>query len=150
MEIVMKNKSTLVCKGLSELLKYACMTMSGETAKIKMEVLRAKCRTRIGLWNVCTLYEIGKQVQITAKIMCHNLHRVEKEFRKGGQSTPQGSRHHPEERDREVPDVIETCQQQTDPHQTVFHCYSLTNDNDNKVKLAFNEQLQTDVNAAPQ
>ena len=48
------------------------MNDSGEsrkdTADRKMEVLSAKCKTRIGFWNVRTVYETGKLAQATAEM----------------------------------------------------------------------------------
>ena len=44
-----------------------------ETADRKMEVLSAKCKTRIGFWNVRTVYETGKLAQATAEMRRYNL-----------------------------------------------------------------------------
>ena len=64
--------------GLSESSKHARMNESGESRKEttdrKMEVLSAKCKTRIGFWNVRTMYETGKLAQATAKMRRHSLH----------------------------------------------------------------------------
>ena len=39
----------------------------------KVEVMNAKCKTRIGFWNVRTMYEGGKLNQITAEMRRYNL-----------------------------------------------------------------------------
>ena len=41
---------------------------------MKMEVMSAKTKTRIGFWNVRTVYEAGKLVQVTAEMRRYNLH----------------------------------------------------------------------------
>ena len=54
------------------------MTASGESRKettgVKLEVMNAKTKTRIGLWNVRTMYETGKLAQVTAEMRRYNLH----------------------------------------------------------------------------
>ena len=44
-----------------------CMTASGESRKettgVKLEVMSAKIKTRIGFWNLRTMYETGKLVR---------------------------------------------------------------------------------------
>ena len=42
----------------------------------KREVLSAKTKTRIGFWNVRTMYEAGKLAQITAEMRRYNLHML--------------------------------------------------------------------------
>jgi len=48
------------------------MTASGESQKettgMKLEVLSAKTKTRLGFWNVRTMYETGKLALVTAEI----------------------------------------------------------------------------------
>ena len=39
-----------------------------------MEVVSAKTKTRIGFWNVRTMYETGKLAQVTAEMRCYKLH----------------------------------------------------------------------------
>ena len=43
----------------------------------KMEVLNAKTKTRIGFWNVHTMYKMGKLTQVTSEMRCYNLHILE-------------------------------------------------------------------------
>ena len=54
------------------------MTASSESRKettgVKLEAMRAKTKTKIGFWNVRTMYETGKLVQVTAEIRRYNLH----------------------------------------------------------------------------
>ena len=54
------------------------MNGSGESRKEatgrKMEVLSAKTKTRIGFWNVRTVYQTCKLSQVTAEIRRYKLH----------------------------------------------------------------------------
>ena len=54
------------------------MTASGESRKettgVKLEVMSTKTKTRIGFWNVHTMYETGKLAQVTAEMRRYNLH----------------------------------------------------------------------------
>ena len=54
------------------------MTTSGEskreTTGMKLEAMSAKTRTRIGFWNVRTMYETGKLAQVTTEMRRYNLH----------------------------------------------------------------------------
>ena len=54
------------------------MTASSEgrkgTTDVKLEVMSAKTKTKIGFWNVRTMYETGKLVQVTAEMRRYNLH----------------------------------------------------------------------------
>ena len=56
------------------------MNDSGESRKEatdrKREFLSAKTKTRIGFWNVRTMYEAGKLAQITAEMRRYNLHML--------------------------------------------------------------------------
>ena len=45
-----------------------------ETADRKMKVLSAKWKTRIGFWNLKTIYEKGKPVKSKADVRRYNLH----------------------------------------------------------------------------
>ena len=45
-----------------------------ETTGMKLEVMSAKTKTRIGFWNVRTMYETGKLAQATAEMRRYNLH----------------------------------------------------------------------------
>ena len=53
------------------------MTAGGESlreASSSKEVLSAKCKTRLGFWNVRTMYETGKLAQVTSEMRRYNLH----------------------------------------------------------------------------
>ena len=54
------------------------MTTSGESQKetigMKLEMMSAKTKTRIGFWNVGTMYENGKLAQVTTEMRRYNLH----------------------------------------------------------------------------
>ncbi len=64
------------CDGLPESMTR--MTASGENRKeaatTRMEVLNAKTKTRIGFWNVRTMFEAGKLAQITMEMRRYGLH----------------------------------------------------------------------------
>ena len=47
---------------------------SREEATSMNEVLSAKCKTRIGFWNVRTMNETGKLAQVTSEMRRFNLH----------------------------------------------------------------------------
>ena len=58
-------------------LQVSRMIASGESRKEAIglkEVLNAKCRTRLGFWNVRTMYETGKLAQVAAEMRRYNLH----------------------------------------------------------------------------
>ena len=54
------------------------MTTSGESQKettgMKLDVMSAKTKTRIGFWNVRTMYETGKLAQVTTEMRRYDLH----------------------------------------------------------------------------
>ena len=54
------------------------MNVSGESRKEatdrKMEALNVKCKTRIGFWNVRTMYDTGKLAQVTSEMSRYKLH----------------------------------------------------------------------------
>ena len=53
------------------------MNVSGESRREindrRMEILSAKTKTRIGFWNVRTMYETGKLAQVKAEMRRYNL-----------------------------------------------------------------------------
>ncbi|CAM5093877.1 unnamed protein product [Eretmochelys imbricata] len=55
-----------------------CMTASGESQKeatgMKTEVLNTKRKTKLGFWNIRTMYEAGKLAQVRAEMRCYSLH----------------------------------------------------------------------------
>ena len=44
-----------------------------EAADTKMEVLTAKHKTRVGFWNVRTMYGIGRLAPVTSEMRSYNL-----------------------------------------------------------------------------
>ena len=70
-ETAAKDTTTTVCRGLSESPQITRMNGSGEICKEAtdriMKVLGTKTKTRIGFWNVQTLYQ-------TAEMRCYCLH----------------------------------------------------------------------------
>ena len=48
--------------------------MAEVIAERKMEVLSAKTKTRIGFWNVRTMYETGELAQVNAEMRRYKLH----------------------------------------------------------------------------
>ena len=60
-------------------LQRKSMIASGESRKEdtgRSEVLSAKAKTRIGSWNVRTMYEAGFFAQVTPEMREHNLHSL--------------------------------------------------------------------------
>ena len=78
METATEEIDTTGCNGLPESSQDTYMNVSGESRKEtndrKMEVLSAKTKTRIGFWNVRTMFETGKLAQVTAEMRSYNLH----------------------------------------------------------------------------
>ena len=56
----------------------ACMNGGGESRKEAtgrtMEILNAKRQTRLGFWDVRTMFETGKLAQVTSEMNRYNLH----------------------------------------------------------------------------
>ena len=77
-ETATKEKNTSRCDRLPESSQDTRVIGSGENrteaTDRRMEVLSAKTRTRIGFWNVRTMYETGKLAQVTAEMRRYNLH----------------------------------------------------------------------------
>ena len=77
-ETATKEKKTSRCERLPESSQDTRVTGSGENrmeaTDRRMEVLSTKTRTRIGFWNVKTMYETGKLAQVTAEMRRYNLH----------------------------------------------------------------------------
>ena len=66
-----QKKSTLV--GVMDFQSHRKISRK-ENNDRKMEVLSTKTQTRIGFWNVRTMYETGKLAQVTAEMRNYNLH----------------------------------------------------------------------------
>ena len=77
METATEEINTTGCDRLLESSQDTHMNVNGESRKEtndrKMEVLNTKTKTRIGFWNVRTMYETGKLAQVKAEMRRYNL-----------------------------------------------------------------------------
>ena len=77
-ETATTEKNTTVYNGPPELSKDNRMNVSSESRKEatdkKVTALNTKCKTRIGFWNVRTLYQTSKLAQVTAEMRNYSLH----------------------------------------------------------------------------
>ena len=77
-ETATRENNTTGRDGLPESSQDTRMNDSGESREEatdgKMGVLSAKTKTKIGFWNVRTMYETGKLAQVTAELRRYNLH----------------------------------------------------------------------------
>ena len=82
-ETATEEINTTGCDGLPESSQDTRMNVSGESHKEtndrKMEVSSTKTKTRIGFWNVGTMYEKGKLAQVTAEMRRYNLYNNKRE-----------------------------------------------------------------------
>ena len=144
---------------------------------MKMEVLSAKRKTKLGFWNVRTMYETGKLAQVTAEMQRYNLHILgvsESRWTGSGRmktSTGETVLYSGREDDQHHEGVAIILKKGTErslvewrpinsrlmmarlkgrhSNMTLIQCYAPTNDNDHEAKDAFYEQLQAAVNTAP-
>ena len=77
METATEGINTTGRDGLPGLSTDARMNVNGESRKEatgrKVELLNAKHKTRIGFWNVRTMYDTGKLAQVTSEMRRYNL-----------------------------------------------------------------------------
>lgn len=75
-----KETKTTGCDGPPESSEDTRMNASGGSRKEatvrKREVLNAKYKTKIGFWNVRTMYDTGKLAQVTAEMRRYNYHTL--------------------------------------------------------------------------
>ena len=74
-----KFKSKSRCDEPLELPQVTHMNDSGESHSLeatdrKIEVLSTKTKTKLGFWNVRTMYQTGKLAQVTAEMRRYGIH----------------------------------------------------------------------------
>lgn len=142
-----------------------------------MEVLNAKCKTRIGFWNVQTMYESERLAQVTYEMRCYNLHILGisetwwtgsgKHMISIGETALYSSRddtQHLEGAAIILEKGTEKCLMEWKPvnsrlmkvrmrgkhiNTTIIQCYTPTSDSDEETKGAFYEQLQSELEQTP-
>ena len=168
------------CDGLPETSKDTQMNGSGESqmeaTDRMMEVLSAKTKTRIGFWNVRTMYETGKLAQVTAEMRRYNLHILgvsECRWTKSGRyKTSTGETVLFSGRDDQhhegvaiiLKKGLEKSLMEWKPinsrlmkirlkgkhiNTTIIQCYAPTNDSEDENKSLFYEQLQAEIENTP-
>ncbi|XP_073670675.1 uncharacterized protein [Paramisgurnus dabryanus] len=77
-ETATKETKLTGCNGFSESSQDTQMNGSSEslreTTARMVKVLSTKTKTRIGFWNVRTMYDTGKLAQVISEMRCYNLH----------------------------------------------------------------------------
>ena len=146
---------------------------SRKEANSTNEVLSAKCKTRIGFWNVRTMYEIGKLAQVTSEMRRYNLHILgisESRWTGSGRLitddketvlySGREDNHHSEGVALILKKGMENKLLEWKPinsrlltarfkgrhnNLTILQCYAPTNDSEDNTKDAFYEQLQSEI-----
>ncbi|XP_073671663.1 uncharacterized protein [Paramisgurnus dabryanus] len=148
-----------------------------EATARKMEVLNTKTKTRIGFWNVRTMYQTGKMAQVTAEMRRYNLHILgisESRWTGSGRvvtSTTETVLYSGREDNNHEEGVAIILRKGVEKNLiewkplnsrlmrgrikgkhvnlTIIQCYSPTNDSDDEVKDLFYEQLEAEIKATP-
>ena len=158
------------------------MNDSGESHSLeatdrKIEVLSTKTKTKLGFWNVRTMYQTGKLAQVTAEMRRYGIHILGiSEARwpgSGRMTTSTGETVLYSGKDDNLHEEgvaiilrkgTEKCLIDWKPissrlikirmrgrqiNMTIIQCYGPTNDSEDETKDLFYEQLETEVKSAP-
>ena len=148
-----------------------------EATDMKMEVLNTKTKSRIGFWNVRTMYQTGKLAQVTAEMRRYNLHILgisESRWTGSGRvvtstgETVLYSGREDNNHDEGVAIILRKGVEKSliewkplnsrlmrvrikgnQVNLTIIQCYSPTNDSDDEVKDLFYEQLEAEIKSTP-
>ena len=142
-----------------------------EATDRKIEVLSAKTKTRIGFWNVRTMYETGKLAQVTSEMRRYKLHILgvsESRWTGPGRLMTTGetvlysgredNQHHEgvalilrslREWKPVSSRVMSASLNGRHTNITLIQCYASTNDREDTDKDAFYQQLRIEVDAVP-
>uniref|UniRef100_A0A3P9H430 Endonuclease/exonuclease/phosphatase domain-containing protein n=1 Tax=Oryzias latipes TaxID=8090 RepID=A0A3P9H430_ORYLA len=181
-ETTTRSQTTLMCNGPPESQQETCMNDNGKSQTLeatdrRMEVLSTKTKTRLGFWNVRTMYQTGKLAQVTSEMPRYNLHILgvsETRWIGSGKvitSTGETLLYSGREDSKHQEGVaiilkkgaeksliewkpvnsrlIKIRMRGSHMNMTIIQCYSPTNDSEVEAKDSFYEQLDTEVKLTP-